>query len=102
MDVALLDCGLPEASRPVYKKGGVAWDVAYLWVRQKTLNFRNRSPTRLPSLCLCIEDLARVKQTTRRCRRYVAMSTSSSSAANAPSADSSTEDTLSDLAAMEL
>jgi hypothetical protein len=30
------------------------------------------------------------------------MSTSSSSAANAPSADSSTEDTLSDLAAMEL
>jgi hypothetical protein len=22
MDVVLLDCGLPEASRPVYKKGG--------------------------------------------------------------------------------
>jgi hypothetical protein len=102
MDMALLDCGLPEASPPVYKKGGAAWAVAYLCVRQKTLNFRNRSPVCLPPLCLCIGDLARVKQTARRHRRYVAMSSSSSSAANASSADSSTEDTLSDLAVMEL
>jgi hypothetical protein len=63
MDVTLLDCGLPEASRPVYKKGSAAWAVAYLCVRQKTLNFRNRSPARLPSLFICIGDLARVKQT---------------------------------------
>jgi hypothetical protein len=66
MDMALLDCGLPEASRPVYKKGDATWVVAYLCVRHKTLNFRNRSPTRVPSLCLCIRDLARIKQTTRR------------------------------------
>jgi hypothetical protein len=39
MDVALLDCGLPEAPCPVYKRGGAAWAVAYLYVRQKTLNF---------------------------------------------------------------
>ena len=43
-----------------------------------------------------------MKQVVRRCRRYVAMSSSSSSAANASSADSSSKDTLSDLAAMEL
>jgi hypothetical protein len=53
-------------------------------------------------LFLCIGDLARVKQTARRRRWYVAMSSSSSSAANALSADSSFEDTLSDLAVMEL
>jgi hypothetical protein len=53
-------------------------------------------------LFLFIGDLARIKQTTRRRRRYVAMSSSSSSAANAPSGESSSEDTLSDLAAMEL
>jgi hypothetical protein len=41
-------------------------------------------------------------QTARRHRRYVAMSSSSSSAANAPPVDSSSEDTLSDLAAVEL
>jgi hypothetical protein len=52
-------------------------------------------------LFLCIGDLARVKQTARR-RRYVAMSSSSSSAANATPTDSSSEDTLSDLAAVEL
>jgi hypothetical protein len=53
-------------------------------------------------LFLCIGDLALVKQTTRRRGRYVAMSYSSSSATNALSADSSSEDTLSDLAAVEL
>jgi hypothetical protein len=66
MDVALLDCGFPEAPRRVYKKGGAARAVSYLCVRRKTLNFRNRSPARLPSLFLCIGDLARVKQTARR------------------------------------
>jgi hypothetical protein len=59
--------------------------------------------TRSPALLfLCIGDLAHVKQTARHRRRYVAMSSSSSSAANASSADSSIDDTLSDLAAMEL
>jgi hypothetical protein len=53
-------------------------------------------------LFLCIGDLARVKQTARRRRWYVAMSSSYSSAANAPPADSSSEDTLSDLAAVDL
>jgi hypothetical protein len=33
MDVALLDCVFPKVSRPVYKKGGVAWAIAYLCVR---------------------------------------------------------------------
>jgi hypothetical protein len=37
--VVLLDCGLPEASRPVYKKG-VAWlGLSYLSVRRETLTF---------------------------------------------------------------
>jgi hypothetical protein len=39
MDVALLDCGFPEALRPMYKKGGAARAVSYLCVHQKTLNF---------------------------------------------------------------
>jgi hypothetical protein len=39
MDVALLDCVFPEAPCPVYKKGDAARAVAYLCVRQKTLNF---------------------------------------------------------------
>jgi hypothetical protein len=43
-----------------------------------------------------------VKQTARRRRRYVAMPTSSSSAAATPSADASSEETLSTLAAGEL
>jgi hypothetical protein len=54
----------------------------------------------MPSFC--IRDLAHVKQTARRHRRYVAMSSSSSSAANTPSAEWSSEHTLSDLAAAEL
>jgi hypothetical protein len=52
-------------------------------------------------LLSCLGNLAHVKQTARRRRRYVAMS-SSSSAASASSADLSSEDTLSDLAVMEL
>jgi hypothetical protein len=53
-------------------------------------------------LFLFIGDLARVKQTMRRRQRYVVMLSSSSFAANAPSGESSSEDTFSDLAAMEL
>jgi hypothetical protein len=53
-------------------------------------------------LLLFVGDLARVKQTARRRRRYVAMSSSSSSPANTPPADASSEDTLSNVAAMEL
>jgi hypothetical protein len=53
-------------------------------------------------LFLGIGDLVHVKQTARRRRWYIAMSSSSSSAANAPPTDSSSEDTLSDLAAVEL
>jgi hypothetical protein len=49
MDVVLLDCGLPEASRPVYKKGGGAAQallplcapqnpsILYLFTRSPTL-----------------------------------------------------------------
>jgi hypothetical protein len=48
---------------------------------------------------LFIGDLACVKQTARRRRRYVAMSSSSSSAANIPPGKSSSEETMSDLAA---
>jgi hypothetical protein len=54
-------------------------------------------------LFLFIGDLARVKQTTRRRRRYVVMSNSSSSSvANVLSGESSSEDTFSDLEAVEL
>jgi hypothetical protein len=101
MDVALLDCVFAEALCPVYKRGSAVGAVSYPCVRQKILTFSNRLPARLPSLFFCFGDLAIVKQTARRRRRYVAMS-SSSFAASAPSADPSSEDTLSDLAAMEV
>jgi hypothetical protein len=39
MDVALLDCGFPEAPRRVYEKGGAAQADSYLCVRRKTLSF---------------------------------------------------------------
>jgi hypothetical protein len=99
MDVVLLDCGLPEASRPVYKKGAARLRLSYLSVCRKTLAFWNHSPARLPSLFLFIGDLARVKQTARRRRRYVAMSSSSSSAVNTSLGESSSEDTFNDLVA---
>jgi hypothetical protein len=102
MDVVLLDCGLLEASRPVYKKGAARLRLSYLSVRRKTLAFWNRSPARLPSLFFFIRDLARVKQTAGRRRRYIAMSSSSSSVANTSLGESSSEDTFSDLAAVEL
>jgi hypothetical protein len=80
IDAALLDCGFPEASRPVYKKG----------------------LARLPSLLLFVGELARVKQTARRRRRYVAMSSSSSSDATTPMAEASSEDLSGTVAAAEL
>jgi hypothetical protein len=101
MDVALLDCVFPKATCPVYKKAGAVRVVSYHCVRWKTLTFSNHSPARLPSLFFCFRDLARVKQTAHRHRRYVAMS-SSSSDVSASSADPLSEDTLSDLVAMKL
>jgi hypothetical protein len=53
-------------------------------------------------LLLFVGDLARIKQTARRRRRYIAMSSSSLSAANTPPTDASSEDTLSNVAAVEL
>jgi hypothetical protein len=102
-DVVLLDCGLPEASRPVYKRGGgvARLRLSYLSVRCQTLAL-TCLPARLPSLLLFIGDLAYVKQTARRRRWYVAMPSSSSSAANTPLGKSSSEETMSDLAAVEL
>jgi hypothetical protein len=58
-----------------------------------------RSPAFLLSF---IEDLAHIKQTARRRRRYVAMPSSSSSAASTPLVEPSSEDTFSDLVAVEL
>jgi hypothetical protein len=57
---------------------------------------------RLPSLLLFAGDLARVKQTACRRRRYVAMPTSSSSATATLPVDASSEETLSTVAAEEL
>jgi hypothetical protein len=57
---------------------------------------------RLPSLLLLVGDLARVKQTAHRRRRYVAMPSSSSFAAATPPADALSEETLSNVAAEEL
>jgi hypothetical protein len=53
-------------------------------------------------LLLFIGDLARVKQTARCRRGYVAMSSSFSSAANTSLGESSSEDTFSDLPVVEL
>jgi hypothetical protein len=53
-------------------------------------------------LLLLVGDLARVKQTACRRRRYVAMPSSSSSAVATPPADASSEETLSHVAAEEL
>jgi hypothetical protein len=95
-----LDCGFPEAPRPVYKRGrGAARFELYLsTLRENPSRLFHRLVARLPSLLLFAEDLARVKQTARRRRRYVAMPTSSSSAAATPPADASSEETLSTVA----
>jgi hypothetical protein len=105
IDAALLDCGLPEASWPVYKKGvGAARIEIYLSARRENPNlpFSTYSLARLPSLLLFAWELARVKQTARRRRRYVAMPSSSSSVANMPTFEASSEDLSGTVAAAEL
>jgi hypothetical protein len=99
-----LDCGFPEAPRPVYKRGrGAARFELYLSALRENPNCLLKPlAARLASLLLLARDLARVKQTARRRRRYVAMPTSSSSAAATPPADASSEETLSTVAAKEL
>jgi hypothetical protein len=100
IDAVLLDCGFPEASRPVYKRGrGAARFELYLSALRENPNFLLKPlAARLPSLLLLVGDLARVKQTARRRRRYVAMSSSSSSAAATPPAGALSEETLSNVA----
>jgi hypothetical protein len=105
IDTALLDCGFPEALRPMYKKGvGAARIEIYLSARHKNPNLpcSNCSPARLPSLLLFTGELARMKQTARRRRQYVAMSSSSSSAATTPTAETPSEDLSGSVAATEL
>jgi hypothetical protein len=105
IDAALLDCGFPEAPRPVYKMGWGrrrVWNFIFPRAVKTLTSFSNRSLARLPSLLLLVGDMARVKQIARRRRWYVAMSSSSSSAADTPPADASSEETLSNVAAEEL
>jgi hypothetical protein len=99
MDALLLDCGFPEVSRHTYKKSAATETVA-------CLHLRCRNPTFLqlfacPPCSFCARNLARIKQTARRRRRYVAMSSSSSATSASPAAPSS-EETLSDMAVVEL
>jgi hypothetical protein len=63
IDAALLDCGLPKASRPVYIKGAGRHGLKFTFLRAaKTLAcLSNCSLARLPSLLLFIGELARVK-----------------------------------------
>jgi hypothetical protein len=68
IDTVLLDCGFPEASRPVYKRGrGAARFELYLSaLRENPNRLFNPLAAHLPSLLLFARDLARVKQTARR------------------------------------
>jgi hypothetical protein len=104
IDVVLLDCGFPEAPRPVYKMGrGAARFELYVSALRENPNCLPKPlAARLPSLILLVGDLACVKQTARRRRRYVVMPSSSSSAVAMPPADASSEETLSTMAAEEL
>jgi hypothetical protein len=85
--------------RPVYKRGrGAARFELYLSaLRENPSRLFHLLAARLPSLLLFAGDLARVKQTARHRRRYVAMPTSSSS-----TAASSSEETMSTVAVEEL
>jgi hypothetical protein len=103
IDAALLDCGFPEASRPVYKKGAARIEIYLSACRENpNLPFSNCSLARLPFLLLFVGELARVKQTARRRRWYVAMPSSSSSAATTLTAEASSEDLSGTVAAAEL
>jgi hypothetical protein len=88
----------------MYKRGrGAARFEIYLSaLRENPSRLFHLRATRLPSLLLFAGDLARVKQTARRRRWYVAMPTSSSSTGATPPADASSEETLSTMAAEEL
>jgi hypothetical protein len=110
IDSVLLDCGFPEEPRPAYKRGwgSVLFELHFpRSVKTLAASF-HRPVARLPAALLLAGGLARVKQTARRRRRYVAMSTSSSSAAASPpadaspTADASSEETLSSLMVEEL
>jgi hypothetical protein len=74
IDAVLLDCGFPEAPRPVYKRGrGAARFELYLSALHENPNCLLKPlAARLPSLLLLVGDLARVKQTARRRRCFCA------------------------------
>jgi hypothetical protein len=95
----LLDCRFPEASRRVYKKATSTEPVSCLHLRDRNPSFSQLLAC--PPCSLCFENLTRIKQTARLCRWYVAMSSSLSTASASPATPSS-EETLSDLAVMEL
>jgi hypothetical protein len=99
MDVLLLGFMFPEASRHAYKKPTATEPVSGLHLRSRNPSFFKLLAC--PPCLLCVGNLARIKQTARCRRRYVAMS-SSSSAASASSIVPSSKETLSDLAVMEL
>jgi hypothetical protein len=87
----------------VYKRGrGARFELYLSALRENPNRLLKPLAASLRSLLLLVGDLARVKQTARRHRRYVAMLSSSSSAAATPSADASSEETLSNVAAKEL
>jgi hypothetical protein len=94
-----LDCRFPEVSRRAYKKPTSAESVSCLHLRGRNPSFFQLLAC--PPCSLCFRNLARIKQTARRRQRYIAMSSSSSTASASPAAPSF-EETLSDLAVMEL
>jgi hypothetical protein len=94
----MLDCVFPEVPCPVYIRAGTTGTVSYPCVHRRNPNFFK--PLACPP-CSCASEIWTASKTARRRRRYVAMSPSSS-AASASSVSPSSEDTLSDLVAMEL
>jgi hypothetical protein len=99
MDVLLLDCMFHEASRRTYKKPTAAEPVFGLPLQSRNPSFFQLLTC--PPCSLYFRNLARIKQTACRHRRYVAMSSSSSVASTSPAVPSF-EETLSDLVVMEL
>jgi hypothetical protein len=98
--VLLWVCGFPEASLRAYKNSASTEAFDCLSLCWKNPSFDNRLPALLaPSTR---GHLACIKQTVRRRRRYMTTSSSSSSAASASLATPSSEETLSDLAVVEL